>query len=97
MAESSNPTYIPPQQEQNPYHEQQPESPIPFEPDPQVGFDIEDIIFNPNNEVAFLHPPHTNSKYFKVVSYFISKCCLREAFTRGHPRRSRAHNIQKCH
>ncbi|GJR04214.1 zf-CCHC domain-containing protein [Tanacetum coccineum] len=58
------------------------ESPIPFEPATQVGFDIEEIIFNPNKEVALLYPPHTNSDYFKVVLDFISKCCLREAFTR---------------
>ncbi|GKB35934.1 hypothetical protein Tco_0880876 [Tanacetum coccineum] len=82
MAESSNPTQIPPQQEQNLQQEQQPESPTPFEPAPQVGFNIKDIIFNPNNEVALLYPTHTNSKYFTVVSDFISKCCLREAFTR---------------
>ncbi|GJX28031.1 hypothetical protein Tco_0236110 [Tanacetum coccineum] len=82
MAGSSNPTQIPPQQEQNPHPKQQLESPIPFELAPQDGFDIEDIIFNPNNEVTLLHPLHSNSKYFKVVSDFISKCCLREAFTR---------------
>ncbi|GJS05873.1 hypothetical protein Tco_0362669 [Tanacetum coccineum] len=81
MTESSNPTQIPPQQEQNPQQEQQLESLIPFEPTPQVGFDIEDIIFNPNNFVALFYPPYTNSKYFKVLSDFISKCCLREAFT----------------
>ncbi|GKC02302.1 hypothetical protein Tco_0993912 [Tanacetum coccineum] len=69
MAESSNPTQIPPQQEQNSQQEQQPESPILFEPAPQVRFDIKDIIFNPNNEVALLRPPHTNSKYFKVRIY----------------------------
>ncbi|GKC21455.1 hypothetical protein Tco_1023605 [Tanacetum coccineum] len=67
MTESSNPTQIPPQQEQNPQQEQQLESLIPFEPTPQVGFDIEDIIFNPNNFVALFYPPHTNSKYFKGV------------------------------
>ncbi|GJR95111.1 hypothetical protein Tco_0267285 [Tanacetum coccineum] len=56
--------------------------PIPFEPATQVGFDIGEIIFNPNNEVALLYLPHTNSDYFKVVPDFISKCCLRKAFTR---------------
>ncbi|GJV63931.1 hypothetical protein Tco_1474759, partial [Tanacetum coccineum] len=75
MAESS-------QQEQVP-QEEQPESPIPFEPTTQVGFDIEEIIFNPNNEVALLYPPHINSDYFKVVSDFISTCFLRKAFTRS--------------
>ncbi|GKB23109.1 hypothetical protein Tco_0862510 [Tanacetum coccineum] len=82
MAESSNSTQIPPQQEQNPQQEQQPESPIPFEPATQVLFDIKDIIFNDKNEVSLLYHPHTNQDYFKVVSDFISKCCLREAFTR---------------
>ncbi|GJW18071.1 hypothetical protein Tco_0025507 [Tanacetum coccineum] len=62
--------------------EEKPERPIPFEPATQVGFDIGEIIFNPNNEVALLYLPHTNSDYFKVVPDFISKCCLRKAFTR---------------
>ncbi|GJT82903.1 hypothetical protein Tco_1057245 [Tanacetum coccineum] len=87
MAESSNPQQSPPpNQEQIPQQdpqEQQPEIPTPFEPAPQVGFNIEDIIFNCNNEVALLYPPHNNSNYFKVVSDFISTYCLREAFTRS--------------
>ncbi|GKD31617.1 hypothetical protein Tco_1242395 [Tanacetum coccineum] len=69
MAGSSNPTQIPPQQEQNPHPKQQLESPIPFELAPQDGFDIKDIIFNPNNEVTLLHPLHSNSKYFKMEGY----------------------------
>ncbi|GJZ25081.1 hypothetical protein Tco_0562540 [Tanacetum coccineum] len=59
-----------------------PESPIPFEPATQVLFDIDDIILHDNNEVSLLYPPYTNSYYFKVVSDFISKCCLRESFKR---------------
>ncbi|GJY29393.1 hypothetical protein Tco_0405160 [Tanacetum coccineum] len=38
MAKSSNPTQIPPQQEQNSQQEQQPKSPILFEPAPQVRY-----------------------------------------------------------
>nr|GEU31864.1 hypothetical protein [Tanacetum cinerariifolium] len=84
MAESSNLQQSPPSnQEQILQQEQQPESPILFEPAPQVRFNIEDIIFNPNNKVALLHPPRSNSKYFKAVSDFISKCCLKETFTRS--------------
>ncbi|GJR13976.1 hypothetical protein Tco_0796628 [Tanacetum coccineum] len=44
----ANQEQIPPQQDQP----ERPESPIPFEPATQVGFHIEDIIFNPNNEIA---------------------------------------------
>ncbi|GJS88369.1 hypothetical protein Tco_0771005 [Tanacetum coccineum] len=66
MAESSNP-----QQEENP----------PFEHASQVSFNIEDITFNTKNEVALLYPEYDNKDYFKVVSDFISKCCIREAFT----------------
>nr|GEU99873.1 hypothetical protein [Tanacetum cinerariifolium] len=59
------------------------ETPPPFEPAPQGGFDIGEITFNPNNEVALIHPSHNNNKYFKLVLDFISKCCLRETFTRS--------------
>ncbi|GJT54560.1 putative reverse transcriptase domain-containing protein [Tanacetum coccineum] len=61
----------------------QPKSPITFESATQVLFSIGDIIFNDNNKVSLLYPPHTNSDYIKDVSDFISKCCLREAFTRS--------------
>ncbi|GJU60983.1 hypothetical protein Tco_1238749 [Tanacetum coccineum] len=67
MAESSSQI----SQQQDPH--EQPETPPPFEPTPQVGFDIGEITFNPNNEVALLHPLHDNNKYFKLVSDFISK------------------------
>ncbi|GJR10172.1 hypothetical protein Tco_0792824 [Tanacetum coccineum] len=40
-------------------------------------------IFTTNNEVALLYPSHSNLKYFEIVSDFISKCCLNEAFTRA--------------
>ncbi|GKC38634.1 hypothetical protein Tco_1051018 [Tanacetum coccineum] len=88
MAESSS--QIPQQQEpilqQEPNPQQldqpdKPKSPIPFEPATQVSFHIDNIIFNDDSEMALLYPPHTNSSYFKVVSDFISKCCLRKAFT----------------
>ncbi|GKD66569.1 hypothetical protein Tco_1308677, partial [Tanacetum coccineum] len=49
----------------------------------QVEFTFNDIAFTTNNEVALLYPSHPNQEYFKDVSDFISKCCLKEAFTRA--------------
>ncbi|GJR63698.1 hypothetical protein Tco_1505860 [Tanacetum coccineum] len=63
-------------QEQNPPQQQQ-----PFVAAKQVGFNLEDIILNTNNEVALLYPEHNNKDHFKCVSDFISKCCLRKPFT----------------
>ncbi|GJZ29149.1 hypothetical protein Tco_0943629 [Tanacetum coccineum] len=60
-----------------------PESPNPFLPAIQVKFTFEEIAFTANNEVALLYPSHPNQEYFKDVSNFISKCCLKEAFTRA--------------
>nr|GEU88499.1 hypothetical protein [Tanacetum cinerariifolium] len=55
---------------------------IPFAPVEQVGFNLKDTIFNPNNEIVLLYLEHSNKKDFKCVSNFISKCCLWVAFTR---------------
>ncbi|GJV74660.1 hypothetical protein Tco_1506244 [Tanacetum coccineum] len=63
-------------QEQNPPQQEQ-----PFVATKQVGFNLEDIILNINNEVAFLYPEHNNKDHFKCVSDFISKCCHRKPFT----------------
>ncbi|GKD95011.1 hypothetical protein Tco_1374848 [Tanacetum coccineum] len=41
------------------------------------------ITFTANNKVELLYPSHPNQEYFKNVSDFISKCCLKEAFTRS--------------
>ncbi|GJU29993.1 hypothetical protein Tco_1173582 [Tanacetum coccineum] len=60
-----------------------PKSPNPFLPTTQVEFTFEEIAFTTNNEVALLYTPHPNQEYFKDVSDFISKCCLKEAFTRA--------------
>ncbi|GKE90229.1 hypothetical protein Tco_1567704, partial [Tanacetum coccineum] len=60
-----------------------PESPNPFLHADKVNFNFDEITFATNNEVALLYPKHTNSTYFKHVSDFISKCCLKEAFTRA--------------
>nr|GFD34995.1 hypothetical protein [Tanacetum cinerariifolium] len=65
-------------QEQNPPQQEQ-----PFVTVKQIGFNLEDIITNTNNEVALLFPEHNNKDYFKCVSDFISKCCLRNPFTRS--------------
>ncbi|GJT88922.1 hypothetical protein Tco_1070639 [Tanacetum coccineum] len=65
-------------QEQNP-----PQQELPFIAAKQVGFNLEDILFNTNNKVALLYPEHNNKDYFKCVSDFISKCCLKKPFTRS--------------
>ncbi|GJX16013.1 hypothetical protein Tco_0216845 [Tanacetum coccineum] len=57
-----------------------PESPNPFLPANQVEFIFKEIAFTTNNEVPLLYPSHPNSDYFREVSDFISKCCLKEAF-----------------
>ncbi|GJS12135.1 retrovirus-related pol polyprotein from transposon TNT 1-94 [Tanacetum coccineum] len=46
----------------------------------QIDFTFEEIAFTTNNEVALLYPSYPNSEYFREVSDFISKCCLKEAF-----------------
>ncbi|GJS19364.1 hypothetical protein Tco_0447996 [Tanacetum coccineum] len=58
-------------------------SPNPFIPANQVEFTFEEIALTTNNEVALLYPSHPKSDYFEVVSDFISKCCIKEAFTRA--------------
>ncbi|GJQ94941.1 hypothetical protein Tco_0006080 [Tanacetum coccineum] len=65
-------------QEQNPPQYEQ-----PFIAVKQVSFNLKDILLNTNNEVALLYPEHTNKELFKCVSDFISKCCLREPFTKS--------------
>ncbi|GJZ40043.1 hypothetical protein Tco_0586606 [Tanacetum coccineum] len=65
-------------QEQNPPQQEQ-----PFVAAKQAGFNLEDILLNTNNEVALLYPEHNNKDYFKCVSDFISKCCLRKPYTRS--------------
>ncbi|GJW38208.1 hypothetical protein Tco_0064053 [Tanacetum coccineum] len=65
-------------QEQNPPQQEQ-----PFVAAKQVGFNLEDIILNPNNEVALLYPEHNNKDHFKCVSDLISKCCIRKPFTKS--------------
>ncbi|GJU73562.1 hypothetical protein Tco_1264967 [Tanacetum coccineum] len=83
MAESSNPTQIPSPPDvtskEDPVTLDRPESPNPFLHADQVEFNFDRITFTSNNEVALLYPEHQNSKYFQIVSDFISKCCLKEA------------------
>ncbi|GKA00771.1 hypothetical protein Tco_0673436 [Tanacetum coccineum] len=87
MVESSNPTKIPSSPKitlkEEPATQDRPESPNPLLPAHQVEFKFDDITFNTNNEVALLYPSHPKSEYFQVVLDFISKCCLKEAFTRA--------------
>ncbi|GJS26632.1 retrovirus-related pol polyprotein from transposon TNT 1-94 [Tanacetum coccineum] len=49
----------------------------------QVEFTFDEINFITNNEVVLLYPSHPKSEYFQIVSDFILKCCLKEAFTRA--------------
>ncbi|GJZ78241.1 hypothetical protein Tco_0642913 [Tanacetum coccineum] len=60
-----------------------PESPNPFLPTDHVEFIFKEIAFTTKNEVALLYSSHPNSEYFREVSYFISKCFLKEAFDRA--------------
>ncbi|GJX03616.1 hypothetical protein Tco_0189532 [Tanacetum coccineum] len=60
-----------------------PESPNPFLPTDQIEFTFEEISFTTNNEVALLYPSHPNLEYFREVSDFIFKCCLKEAFIKA--------------
>nr|GEX36202.1 hypothetical protein [Tanacetum cinerariifolium] len=62
---------------------EKPASPNPFLPVSQVDFTFNEITFTTNNEVALLYPSHPNQYYFEAVSDFISKCYLKEAFTRA--------------
>nr|GEU29759.1 hypothetical protein [Tanacetum cinerariifolium] len=81
MAESSNPTQIPSSPGVTPKEEpitlDRPESPNPFLPADQVEFSFQEIALTTNKEVTLLYPSHSNSKYFKVVLDFISKCGIR--------------------
>ncbi|GJZ81249.1 hypothetical protein Tco_0646243 [Tanacetum coccineum] len=85
MAESSshNPSSpeITPKEEHVTYDK--PKSLNPFLPANQIEFSFDEIAFTTNNEVALLYPSDPNSEYFKEVADFISKCCLKEAFTRA--------------
>ncbi|GJZ01886.1 hypothetical protein Tco_0519847 [Tanacetum coccineum] len=58
-----------------------PESLNPFLPADQAEFTFDEITFSSNNEVAILYPSHIKSEYFEIVSDFVSKYCLKEAFT----------------
>ncbi|GJY44525.1 hypothetical protein Tco_0432738 [Tanacetum coccineum] len=57
--------------------------PNPFLPTTQVDFTFDEITFTTNNKVALIYPSHPNQEYFMVVSDFILKCYLKEAFTRA--------------
>ncbi|GJU87306.1 hypothetical protein Tco_1294852 [Tanacetum coccineum] len=84
MAESSlhNPSSPKITPKEEPVTLDKPESPNPFLLANQIEFTFEEIAFITNNEVALLYPSHPNSKYFREVSDFNSKWCLKEAFIR---------------
>ncbi|GJX00302.1 hypothetical protein Tco_0184215 [Tanacetum coccineum] len=85
MAESSlqNPSSPNLTPKEEPVILDKPKSPNPFLPAIQVEFTFEEIAFTTNNEVALLYPLHPNQEYFKDVPDFVSKYCLKEAFTRA--------------
>ncbi|GJX35121.1 retrovirus-related pol polyprotein from transposon TNT 1-94 [Tanacetum coccineum] len=60
-----------------------PKSPTPFVPASQADFTFDEITFTTNNVVELLYPLHPKQDYFEVVSDFIYKCYLKEAFTRA--------------
>nr|GEU36733.1 class II heat shock protein [Tanacetum cinerariifolium] len=60
-----------------------PKSSNPFLPASLVDFTFDEITFTTNNEVSLLYPSHHNQDHFEAVSDFISKCCLKETFTRA--------------
>ncbi|GKB24494.1 hypothetical protein Tco_0863895 [Tanacetum coccineum] len=80
MVESSSPDITP---KEEPVTLDRPESPNLFLPTTQVEFTFDEITFTTNNEVALIYPSLPNQEYFMAVSDFISKCCLKEAFTRS--------------
>ncbi|GJR10701.1 retrovirus-related pol polyprotein from transposon TNT 1-94 [Tanacetum coccineum] len=80
LVESSSPDITP---KEEPVNLDRPESPNLFLPATQVEFTFNEITFTANNEVALIYPSHPNQEYFLVVSNFISKCYLKEAFTRA--------------
>nr|GEY08063.1 hypothetical protein [Tanacetum cinerariifolium] len=83
MAESSSHKSPSPKIKEEPVTLDIPERPNPFLPATQVDFTFDEISFTTNNEVALIYPSHPNQEYFIAVSDFISKCCLKEAFTRA--------------
>ncbi|GKA49055.1 hypothetical protein Tco_0742013 [Tanacetum coccineum] len=85
MAESSSHNLSSPKitPKEEPVTLDKPESPNPFLPADQIEFTFKEIAFTTKNEVALLYPSHPNSEYFREVSDFISKCCLKEAFIRA--------------
>ncbi|GJS05786.1 hypothetical protein Tco_0322294 [Tanacetum coccineum] len=82
MAGSSKQEQTPPYQSIKHDQPEEPGTPIPLNPITQVDFNVDEITFKENNEVALIYPDHPNKEHFKVISDFISKCYLREAFTR---------------
>ncbi|GJW47193.1 hypothetical protein Tco_0078839 [Tanacetum coccineum] len=80
MVGSSSPDITP---KEEPVTLDRPESPNLFLPATQVEFTFDEITFTTNNEVALIYPSHSNQEYFMAVSDFISKCCIKEAFTRA--------------
>ncbi|GJU38122.1 hypothetical protein Tco_1186476 [Tanacetum coccineum] len=85
MAESSshNPSSPEITPKEKPVTLDKPESLNPFLLADQIEFSFDKISFTTNNEVALLYHSHSNSEYFEIVSDFLSKCCLKEAFTRA--------------
>nr|GEU36487.1 hypothetical protein [Tanacetum cinerariifolium] len=60
-----------------------PKSSNPFFPADQVELSFDEIFVTTNNEIALLYLSHSNSEYFEIVSYFISKFFIKKAFIRA--------------
>ncbi|GKB61285.1 hypothetical protein Tco_0917471 [Tanacetum coccineum] len=73
MAESSTQEQIPQQQDQP----QDPGTPIPYDPAPQVDYEPSQIHFKDNNEVALIYPEHPNKEHFRIeiVSWRLYEAC----------------------
>nr|GEY15286.1 hypothetical protein [Tanacetum cinerariifolium] len=83
MAESSSHKSPSPEIKEEHVTLDKPKSPNHFLPATQVDFTFDEIAFTTNNEVALIYPSHPNQEYFMAISDFISKCYLKESFTRA--------------
>nr|GEU39537.1 hypothetical protein [Tanacetum cinerariifolium] len=83
MAESSSHKSPSPEIKEKHVTLDKPKSLNPFLPVTQVDFTFDEITFTTKNEVALIYPSHPNQEYIMAVSDFISKCFLKEAFTRA--------------
>nr|GEZ36185.1 hypothetical protein [Tanacetum cinerariifolium] len=53
--------------------QQMAKNPVPFTHAKQVGFKLEDVILNSNNEVALLYPEHSNKEEYLSKFWYSTK------------------------